>query len=95
MLGLRGGKLTSSPLEGSGAFRAQRAETDLKQISRREWWLWLSAFLVTLLSAAALVLSSIRSFFPRPEHFYEIRPEQARWGAMCLLLWCRRHWEGP
>jgi diguanylate cyclase (GGDEF)-like protein len=58
----------------------------LKQISRREWWLWLSAFFVTLLSAVALVLSSIRSFFPRPEHFYEIRPEQARWGAMCLLL---------
>jgi diguanylate cyclase (GGDEF)-like protein len=86
MLGLRGGKLAPSPLEGSGAFRAQRAESNLKQISRREWWLWLSAFFVTLLSAVALVLSSIRSFFPRPEHFYEIRPEQARWGAMCLLL---------
>jgi diguanylate cyclase (GGDEF)-like protein len=86
MLGLRGGKLAPSPLEGSGAFRAQRAESNLKQIGRREWWLWLSAFFVTLLSAAALVLSSIRSFFPRPEHFYEIRPEQARWGAMCLLL---------
>lgn len=86
MLGLRGGKLAPSPLEGSGAFRAQRAESNLKQISRREWWLWMSAFFVTLLSAVALVLSSIRSFFPRPEHFYEIRPEQARWGAMCLLL---------
>jgi hypothetical protein len=58
----------------------------LKQIGRREWWLWLSAFFVTLLSAVALVLSSMRSFFPRPEHFYEIRPAQARWGAMCLLL---------
>lgn len=86
MLGLRGGKLAPSPLEGSGAFRAQRAEPNLKQIGRREWWLWLSAFFVTLLSAVALALSSIRSFFPRPEHFYEIRPEQARWGAMCLLL---------
>ena len=86
MLGLRGGKLAPSPLEGSGAFRAQRAESTLKQIGRREWWLWLSAFFVTLLSAVALVLSSIRSFFARPEHFYEIRPEQARWGVMCLLL---------
>jgi diguanylate cyclase (GGDEF)-like protein len=86
MLGLRGGKLAPSPLEGSGAFRAQRAESNLKQIGRREWWLWMSAFFVTLFSAVALVLSSIRSFFPRPEHFYEIRPEQARWGAMCLLL---------
>jgi diguanylate cyclase (GGDEF)-like protein len=86
MLGLRGGKLTPSPLEGSGAFRAQQSESDLKHIGRREWWLWLSAFLVTVLSAVALVLSSIRSFFPHPEHFYEIRPEQARWGAVCLLL---------
>jgi diguanylate cyclase (GGDEF)-like protein len=86
MLGLRGGKLVSSPLEGSGAFRAQRGESNLKQIGRREWWLWLSAVFVTLLSAVALMLSSIRSFFPRPEHFYEIRPEQARWGVMCLLL---------
>jgi len=86
MLGLRGGKLTPSPLEGSGAFRAQYAESDLKHIRRREWWLWLSAFFVTALAAVALVLSSIRSFFPRPEHFYEIGPEQARWGAMSLLL---------
>ena len=86
MLGLRGGKLTPSPLEGSGAFRAQQSESDLKHIGRREWWLWLSAFFVTMLSAIALLLSSIRSFFPHPEHFYEIRPEQARWGAMCLLL---------
>jgi len=86
MLGLRGGKLTPSPLEGSGAFLAQQSESDLKHVSRREWWLWLSAFFVTALSAVALVLSSIRSFFPHPEHFYEIRPEQARWGAMCLLL---------
>jgi len=86
MLGLRGGKLTPSPLAGSGAFRAQQSESDLKHIGRREWWLWLSAFLVTTLSAVALLLSSVRSFFPHPEHFYEIRPEQARWGAMCLLL---------
>jgi len=86
MLGFRGGKLTPSPLEGTGAFRAQQSESHLKHIGRREWWLWLSAFFVTALSAVALMLSSIRSFFPHPEHFYEIRPEQARWGAMCLLL---------
>jgi diguanylate cyclase (GGDEF)-like protein len=86
MLGLRSGKLTPSPLEGSGAFRLQRSESDLKHISRREWWLWLSAFFITLLAAVALVLSTIGSFFLHTEHFYELRPEQARWGAMCLLL---------
>ena len=86
MLGLRGGKLTPSPLEGSGAFRAQQTESDLKQIGRGEWWLWLSAFFVTALSGVALLLSSFRSLFLRSDHFYEIRPEQARWGALCLLL---------
>ena len=85
-LGLRGGKLTPSPLEGTGAFRAQQTESNAKQIGRREWWLWLSAFFVTAFSAVALVLSSIRSFFLHTDHFYELRPEQARWGTFCLLL---------
>src|SRR5258707_15402194 len=86
MLGLRGGKLTPSPLEGTGVFRAQQTGSDLKQIGRREWWLWLSAFFVTALSAVALLLSSFRSLFLHSDHFYEIRPEQARWGALSLLL---------
>jgi diguanylate cyclase (GGDEF)-like protein len=86
MLGLRSGKLTPSPLEGTGVFRAQQTGSDLKQIGRREWWLWLSAFFVTALSAVALLLSSFRSLFLHSDHFYEIRPEQARWGALCLLL---------
>jgi len=33
MLGLLGGKLTPSPLEGSGPFRAQYAEADLKRLA--------------------------------------------------------------
>jgi diguanylate cyclase (GGDEF)-like protein len=86
MLGLRGGKLTPSPLEGTGVFRAQQTGSDLKQIGRHEWWLWLSAFFVTALSAVVLLLSSFRSLFLHSDHFYEIRPEQARWGALSLLL---------
>jgi diguanylate cyclase (GGDEF)-like protein len=86
MLGLHGGKLAHSPLEGFETFRVQQAESNLKQIGRREWWLWLSAFFVTVLSGFALLLSSFRSLFERSDHFYEIRAEQARWGALCLLL---------
>src|SRR5437899_10417693 len=44
MLGLLGGKLTPSPLEGSGPFRAQYAGAASRQLSRREWWRWLPAF---------------------------------------------------
>jgi GGDEF domain-containing protein len=58
----------------------------LKQLSRHEWWLWFSALTVTTLAAVAFVLSSFQSLFRHSDHFYEIRAEQASWGAMCLLL---------
>jgi diguanylate cyclase (GGDEF)-like protein len=85
-LGLRAGKTNPSPLEGSDTFRAQRAESTLRQLARREWWLWLSAFFVAVFSAVAFVLSSFSSLFRHTEHFYEIRSDQARWGILCLLL---------
>ncbi len=84
-LGLRASKQTS-PLEGSGTFRAQQAEASLRQLGRREWWLWLSALLVSLLSTTAFVLTAIPSYFRHSEHFYEIRSDQARWGILCLVL---------
>ena len=86
IFGLGARKPKSSPLEGFGAFRAQHAETDLKQLGRREWWLWLSALSVTALSAVAFLLTTFPSFFQHPRHFYEIRSDQARWGVMCLVL---------
>ena len=76
----------SSPLEGPDAFRAQQAELVLRQLARREWWLWFSAFFVATLSAVAFALSSFPSLFRSHEHFYEIRPDQARWGILSLLL---------
>ena len=84
-LGLRASKTQPSPLE-SETFRAQQAESGLRQLARSEWWLWLSALLVTVLSATAFVLTAIPSYFRHSEHFYEIRSDQARWGILCLLL---------
>ena len=86
ILGLRDSKPNSSPLEGTDAFRAQQAESGLRQLARREWWLWFSALFVATLSALALALSSFPSLFRHSEHFYEIRPDQVRWGILCLLL---------
>ena len=86
IFGRHASKPDASPLEGFGAFRAQHAESELRQLARREWWLWLSAFFVTTLSALAFLLSSFRSLFLRSDHFYEIRSDQARWGVLCLLL---------
>ncbi len=86
VLGIHAGKPNSSPLEGSDAFRAQQAESGLRQIARREWWIWFSASFVVTLSALAFLLSSFPSLFQHSEHFYELRSDQARWGILCLLL---------
>src|SRR5438445_8161235 len=86
ILGLRPSKHNSSPLEGPDTLRAQQAESSLRKLARREWWLWFSAFFVATLSTLAFLLSSFPSFFRHSEHFYEIRSDQARWGILCLLL---------
>ena len=86
ILGNRGSKANSSPLEGLASFRAQQAEAELQGLGRREWWMWLSTLAVTTLSATGLALTAFRSFFLHSEHFYELRPEQARWGILCLVL---------
>ena len=81
-------RLTSkpSPLEGSASYYGQRPEIDVKKLERREWWLWFSATTVTILSAAALVLTQFSRLFAHKDHFYEMSPEQARWGILSLLL---------
>jgi GGDEF domain-containing protein len=86
ILGLRDSKPVPSPLEGFAGYRARPAESDLRMLGRREWWLWLSAILVTALSATAFLLSSLPSLFRNNRHFYEMRSDQARWATMCLLL---------
>ena len=75
----------SSPLEGPASYYGS-PQIDLKKLGRREWWLWFSALTVTLLSAATLVLTAVSRLFRHKEHFYELTPEQARWGILCLLL---------
>lgn len=86
LLGTRAYKPNSSPLEGLPNFRAQQAEVSLQKLARREWWMWFSAAIVTMLSAVAFLLTSFRSFFLYTDHFYELRPEQVRWGVLSLLL---------
>jgi diguanylate cyclase (GGDEF)-like protein len=85
-LGLRPkGNSNPSPLE-TGAFRAQQIDDELQHVARREWWLWFSALIVTLLSFGALTLSFWQPFFRRTDHFYNIRPDQAQWATAALLV---------
>ena len=85
LLSFRGKSRSDSPLE-TGVFRIQRAESELKQLGRREWWLWFSTLWVTLLSGVALILSFWPSLFRHTEHFYSLRPSQAQWSTAALLL---------
>jgi len=85
-LGISASKPKHSPLAGSGNFRVLANGSNPQQISRHEWWLWLSALLVTTLAAIAFLLSSIHSFFRHADYFYEIRSDQARWATLCLIL---------
>jgi diguanylate cyclase (GGDEF)-like protein len=75
----------SSPLEGPANYYAQ-PELDLKRLGRREWWLWFSALTVTTFSTTGLMLTAFSPLFRHKDHFYEITPEQARWGILCLVL---------
>jgi diguanylate cyclase (GGDEF)-like protein len=78
----------SQPLsfEGHGGIGAQLRELELKQVGRSEWWLWFSALSVTVLALAGLLLCSFPRFFAAPQHFYELRADQAQWGILSLVV---------
>lgn len=77
---------TPSALEAPASYYGHSTELDLKRLRRREWWLWFSALTVTTLSAAGLLLTAFSRLFRHKDHFYEVNPEQARWGILCLVL---------
>lgn len=61
-------------------------ESRLQRLERREWWLWLSALVVTILSGIVFLLSSIPSLFPHSDRSFEIGSDQAKWTILGLLL---------
>jgi hypothetical protein len=81
-------KLSSSlsSLDRSGRHDAHPMESRLQRLERREWWLWLSALVVTILSGRVFLLSSFPSLFLHSDRFFEIGSDQARWAILGLLL---------
>jgi diguanylate cyclase (GGDEF)-like protein len=61
-------------------------DSDLQRIGRREWWLWLSAVTVTLLSGVAYLLAAFPGLFLHNKHFFELSSDQTRWALLNLLL---------
>ena len=75
-----------SSLDVSGRYGAHLMESRLQSLERREWWLWLSALVVTILSGIVFLLSSFPSLFPHSDRFFEIGSDQAKWTTLGLLL---------
>jgi diguanylate cyclase (GGDEF)-like protein len=61
-------------------------EARLQILGRREWWLWFSALVVTILSWAVLALTLFPGLFQNASHFYEIDSNEARWATLALVL---------
>lgn len=60
--------------------------TPLRRIEKREWWLWATAVVITLLLTGG-ILSFLPSFAPAPENqdsFFRLRG--AMWGLLGLVL---------
>jgi diguanylate cyclase (GGDEF)-like protein len=75
-----------SSLDGSGRRDANPMESHLERLGRRDWWLWLSTLVVTILSGTVFLLSSFPSLFLHSDRFFEIGSDQARWAILGLLL---------
>jgi diguanylate cyclase (GGDEF)-like protein len=84
--GFHGSSPASPVIEGVAGYRAPQMDSGLRLLGRREWWLWLSALVVTLLATLAFLLSSVPALFTYRDHFYEIGSDQAAWGTTLLLL---------
>lgn len=61
-------------------------ESSLQRLGRGEWWLWLSAIVVTTLSGIVFLLCAFPSLFRHSDHFFDFRSDQARWATLNLLL---------
>jgi diguanylate cyclase (GGDEF)-like protein len=85
-LSIAASKPKPSPLAPPNPARVPSAPAASQRLSRREWWLWFSALAITTLCSVAFLLTSFRSLFRHADHFYEMRPDQARWATLCLLL---------
>jgi len=86
VLGISASSTSRAPFASAGTRRAAPAPSFQRQLSRREWWLWFSALMVTTLATVSFSLTLFTSFFRHTEHFYEIESEQARWATLCLLI---------
>lgn len=71
---------------GWGGGGAQRLQDGMRWLKRREWLLWVSTLVVTLLALAAFLITVFPGFFREQDKWYALRPDQTLWAVLCLLL---------
>ncbi len=79
-------QLDSQYPEAAGAARAEQIQARMRHIGRRQWWLWSSAVLVTLLLTLGIASFAFPGLLSQAEGFYSFYLGQAVRGLVGLVL---------
>ena len=60
--------------------------SDLSRIERKDWWSWGFALLVILFLTGGIFALTLPSFFQNAESLFRIKPEEAVFGLMALII---------
>jgi diguanylate cyclase (GGDEF)-like protein len=66
--------------------QAEQIRTDIRQVARRQWWMWSSAVLVTLLLTLGIASFAFPGLMSQVEGFYSFHLSLALRGLMGLVL---------
>src|SRR6202163_3956887 len=78
--------LEPQPPAAPAPLGAQQIRTNIRQIARRQWWLWSSAMLVTLLLTLGVASFAFPGLLSEPEAFYSFHLNLAIRGLVGLVL---------
>jgi diguanylate cyclase (GGDEF)-like protein len=72
--------------KSAGAAQAEQVQASVVRIQRRQWWLWSSTLLVTMLLALGIASFSLPGLLAQAEGFYSFYLSQAMRGLVGLVL---------
>jgi diguanylate cyclase (GGDEF)-like protein len=79
-------RIESQAGKPAGAAQAEQVKASVVRIQRRQWWLWSSTMLVTLLLALGVASFSLPGLLAQAESFYSFYLSQAVRGLVGLVL---------
>ena len=76
----------SSPNQPPAPARDQEIVANLRRIEKRDWWVWASTILVTLLLTGAIISLALPSFIEGTTTFLRINLAEAVFGLVALVV---------